>query len=298
MLKLFKCKYCNGVLKSPQALSRHQNNRPKKCLLLDEVDEVIAPEVVDEIIAPEVVLDVVDVNPEVAEVKIIKSEDKLSSKEARLQALRLEIERIEQESFTPEQIKIIDLEKENKVLKDEIERLKTSSSQQHKYKAFYYKYMLEDAETLVYFDVKNEFLIKELEDRLTLKLNEEMIRLEHTGLASVLYEFLIPKYFRVVKICDRYIVKTKNKEGVIVEDFDMKIMKGCIKSTVLRYLDCYNDDVPKDSKLMDSLEMLINDINHNYINQLFNLQICRLIDLSDGKEVRKNVEKMTYLLKK
>lgn len=272
-VKVYECKYCDCILGSKQALSRHQIHRPKRCLL---VDKIIEPKVVPD----------------------VSSGVKLTSNDLRLQIELLQLKLLEQENLTPEQLKIMELEKENKVLKDELEILKTNCKDSIKYKEFYYKYMIEDTQTLLFFDTKDDTVIKDLENRLTEKLTPAMIKMEHVGLALVLYEFLIPKFFRVLKVCDRYIIKTKDKDGYIIEDIDMMIMKNCIKPTLLRYLNCYIDECNEDSDLVDSIELLIKDITYNRVGQLFNSQIYRLIDLSDGKEVRKNIEKLTYMLKK
>lgn len=277
-MKIHQCKYCGTHLKSKQALSRHQLNRPNKCLLVSSRETSVAG------------LSIARISIEDEVEKVVST---VNDKTYRILQLQQEISKIESEDLSAEQIEI-------RALKEQLQKQqninRTLMVDFQNYKDFYYKYMTADCETLLYYDVNNEVMIKALEERLSDKYSLEKIELQHVGLAFVLYDFFVPKYFRIVKTCDRYIIKTKDCKGHVVEDTDLKILKQCWFKTVLYYLNCFRDDLIDNPRALEILDGLVEDIGYDRIGGIFNSQIFRLADLSDGKEVRKNIEKMTYAL--
>ena len=255
--KSFNCKYCHSPLSTKQSLSKHQNNRPKRCFILEQKLNTN---------------NIVDATPPVYEPEYTPP-----TPLTRIQELELELKRLKEPVLTPDQIEILFLK----------EQLKIAEKKIHLYEPFYNKYKISDTNTLHAFDINNKQIIDEFKNYLENKKVEEALRYGISGLATLCYSFFIPKYYRLINVEYNTIAKYKNNKGDIVIDTDFNKMKEFITPIFVLYGDCIETDI-------DVLDKLKYDFD---LNSLFDKQMVRIFDLEDGKEIRKNTEKMIYALR-
>jgi len=195
-IKGFPCKYCGKNLSTRQSQSRHQLKRNNKCLKDEEKKVKSMSHQIPE-----------GINDDEAK-HIIRLKEQISL--------------LENNRLTPE-------EREIKQLRIALENMKYRLDEQDKklsiYEPFYVKYMLEDADTIKYYDRKKMY--DHLQCIIEEKFTSKLFLMGDIGVATAIYSFFFPKYYRIVDVNKR-LFKYKNEDGEIKIDIDLERLKNIV----------------------------------------------------------------------
>ena len=247
----WQCKYCEKYYSTKQVLNNHIKNS-KRCLKNRSKSDVPIPPVVNKQIITMTTL----------------TESELSKEKERIELQK----RLDNLNKTPEQIRILELERK---LKETEELLEYKQNQFNelvimknreitdimKYKHLYETLCTEDVDMLEFFNVNQEGLMQYM----NAKLKDYDNKLNEQNEIRMIYSYFVPKYWRCA---DK-------------------------KRKVYKYRDT-NDQVQVDLNL-EELKTICEKIfkfygHHRDYGQVFNSIINRLVDLDDGKEIGKNIE--------